>query len=80
MIYLAPIAVASTSRQLAALRRAERDWQRHAAFDLWPGGNPWAGMRDEAAARYDRIRSEIDAMPGRMRSLAGCLADAQQGR
>ncbi len=48
------------ARLMADLRHAERNWQMNAAYDNWPGGNPWADLRDAWAARYDRIKAEIE--------------------
>lgn len=67
-----------TARQINALRHAERQWQLNAQFDNWPGGNPWADLRDAWADKAARLRSEIDETRGRMRSLAGCIADVER--
>lgn len=44
------------------LRDAERNWQLNAQFDNWPGGNPWAELRDAWAAKHARIKAQIEAL------------------
>jgi len=44
------------------LRNAERNWQHHAQFDGWPGGNPWADLRDAWAAKYTAIKAQIEEL------------------
>lgn len=63
----------SRAKLVNDMRQAERDWQRHSSTDNWPGGNPWADMRDEAAARFVRLKAEVDAIPGRMRTTAAFM-------